>query len=279
MTSALISTAELRDRVEEITVLDVRYRMGGPPGRGEYAAGHVPGASYVDLDTDLAGPAGAGGRHPLPEPAVFETAMRRAGVRGDQPVVVYDDWSGQAAARAWWLLRHHGHDDVRVLDGGWSAWVADGGAVETGETDVAVGDFRAGTGRLPVLGVGEVSGVGVLIDARAPERYRGEVEPVDPVAGHIPGAVNVPTSDNLRPDGHFRSPEELRETYADALAALTRGARVAAYCGSGVTATHDLLALEIAGVSGVSAALYPGSWSEWVVDPDRPVGRGSPGWR
>lgn len=271
MTSALISTAELRDRVEEMTLLDVRYRMGGPPGLGEYAAGHVPGASYVDLDTDLAGPAGAGGRHPLPEQAVLEAAMRRGGVRADRPVVVYDDWSGQAAARAWWLLRHHGHDDVRVLDGGWSAWVADGGAVETGETGVPGGDFRAAPGRLPVFGVDDVLGAGVLIDARAPERYRGEVEPVDPVAGHVPGAVNVSTSDNLRPDGRFRSPEELRETYADALAAAERGESVAAYCGSGVTATHDLLALEVA---GVFAALYPGSWSEWIIDPARPVERG-----
>ncbi len=270
--SPLISTADLDallGSTDPVTVLDVRYRMGGPSGPAEHAAGHVPGAAYVDLDRDLAGPPGAGGRHPLPAREVFEAAMRRVGVRADRPVVVYDDWSGHAAARAWWLLRHHGHDDVRVLDGGWAAWVADGGAVDTGAVLTAPGDFVAGPGRLPVVDVEGVLDVPVLVDARAPERFRGDVEPIDPVAGHVPGAVNVPTSTNLRADGRFRSAAELRALYA--AAGVTGEAEVAAYCGSGVTATHDLLALEVA---GITAALYPGSWSEWVADAARPVERG-----
>ena len=192
-----MTPAELRELLGTVTVLDVRYRMGGPGGSAEHEAGHVPGAAYVDLDTELAAPPGDGGRHPLPDPEVFAAAMRRGGVRGDRPVVVYDDWAAHAAGRCWWLLRHHGHDDVRVLDGGWAAWVADGGEVETGAVTTEPGDFEAATGRLPVVDADSVTDAGVVVDARAPERYRGEVEPIDPVAGHIPGAVNVPTSTNL----------------------------------------------------------------------------------
>ena len=172
--------------------------------------------SYVDLDADLAAPAGEGGRHPLPSTEDFEAAMRRVGVRNDRPVVVYDDWSALAAGRAWWLLRYHGHPDVRVLDGAWSAWVAAGGAVQTGAELPGRGDFTARPGQMPMVEADEVLGVPVLVDARAPERFRGETEPVDPVAGHIPGAVNVPTSTNLRVDGRFRSAEELRALYAAA---------------------------------------------------------------
>lgn len=268
MSGPLISAGELRTLLATgpVTVLDVRYRMGGPPGLDEHARGHVPGSAYVDLDADLAAPAGPGGRHPLPRPDDFAAAMRRAGVRQDRPVVVYDDWSAHAAGRAWWLLRHHGHDDVRLLDGGWSAWRAAGGDVEVGAVTTPPGDFTARPGRMPVVEVDDVLDVSVLIDARAAERYRGETEPVDPVAGHIPGAVNVPTSTNLRPDGTFRDAEELRASYA-AVGAVP-GADVAVYCGSGVTAVHDLVALEIV---GVHAALYPGSWSGWITDPARPV--------
>jgi thiosulfate/3-mercaptopyruvate sulfurtransferase len=273
MTSPLISTSELRDLLAagpvQVTLLDVRYRMGGPSGPEEYAAGHLPGAVYVDLDTDLASAPGSEGRHPLPDPAVFERAMRRAGVAGGRAVVVYDDWSAHAAGRAWWLLRFHGHPDVRVLDGGLAAWVADGGPVEPGAVTPAPGDFtRSEPPGMPVVDADGVLGVDVLVDARAEERYRGEVEPVDPVAGHIPGAVNVPTSRNLTDDGRFRSAEELRATYA-AVGAVP-GVDVAAYCGSGVTATHDLIAMELA---GITAALYPGSWSGWITDPSRPVER------
>ncbi|WP_205474534.1 sulfurtransferase [Nocardioides sp. SYSU D00038] len=271
MAGPLISTVDLDDLLGAggVTLLDVRYRMGGPPGRPDYVAGHIPTATYVDLDTDLAAPPGPGGRHPLPEPRVFELAMRAAGVSDDRPVVAYDDWQGHAAGRAWWLLRHHGHDDVRVLDGGWSAWLADGGAIQAGVTLPRAGDFTARPGRLPVVEADEVLDVPVLVDARAPERYRGESEPVDSVAGRIPGAINVPTVTNLRVDGRFRSAEELRALYA--AAGVTGEEDVAVYCGSGVTATHDLLALEVA---GIRAALYPGSWSGWITDPERPVERG-----
>ena len=265
-TSPLISVTELHERLGEVTVLDVRYRMGGPGGRAEHEKGHVPGAAYVDMDRDLAAPAGEGGRHPLPATADFEAAMRRAGVREGRPVVVYDDWSGLAAGRAWWLLRHHGHDDVRVLDGAWPAWVAAGGEVHTGAVLPGRGDFTARPGRMPVVEADEVLDVPVLVDARAPERYRGESEPVDPVAGHIPGAVNVPTSTNLRADGRFRTADELRALYA--AAGVTGERPVAVYCGSGVTAVHDSIALEVA---GIPAALYPGSWSGWITDPSRPV--------
>lgn len=270
--SPLVGVAELRGLLEAgrpVTVLDVRYRMGGPPGRAAFEAGHVPGATYVDLDADLAAPPGTGGRHPLPAPGALEAALRRVGVREDRPVVVYDDWSGHAAARCWWLLRWAGHHDVRVLDGAWPAWAAAGGPVETGWSDPQPGDLAVRPGGLPVVEADAVPGVGVLVDARAAERWRGEVEPVDPVAGRIPGAVNVPTSANLAPDGRFRAPAELAEVYRSVGA--VPGADVAAYCGSGVTACHDVLAMEVA---GVRAALYPGSWSGWVADPARPVERG-----
>lgn len=279
MLSPLIDVAELEERLTASrrsatpnpTVLDVRYRTGAPHGAQQYAAGHVPGAVYVDLDTDLAGPAGEGGRHPLPDAEAFVAAMRKVGV-GAGPVVLYDDWSGRAAARCWWLLRHHGHRDVRVLDGGWSAWCAAGGEVEvtaTAERPGTVGDFVASAGPTRVVAAEEAARVAVLVDARAPERYAGEVETLDAVAGHVPGARNVPTEANLGPDGRFRAAADLRTTYA--AVGARAGADVAVYCGSGVTACHDLLALEVA---GVPAALYAGSWSEWVRDPDRPVATG-----
>ena len=265
----LISADDLADVLGDVTILDVRYRMGGRGGPEEYAAGHIPGSAYVDLEADLADPPGLGGRHPLPDVARFEEAMRRAGVSGDRPVVTYDDWEGRAAARCWWLLRFHGHPDVRVLDGGWAAWTRAGGAVQTGARQVVAGDFTADPGQVPVVEAGDVLDFAArhtLVDARAPERYRGEVEPIDPVAGHIPGAVNVPTTENLRDDGTFRSAEELQALYRGVLRA--EDGDVAAYCGSGVTAAHDVLALAVA---GMDAALYPGSWSEWVADPSGPV--------
>lgn len=261
MSGPLISAPDLVDLLGQVTLLDVRYQMGGPGGPEEFEAGHLPGAAYVDLDTALADVPGRRGRHPLPEPEVFANAMRAAGVSMERPVVVYDDWAGRAAARAWWLLRHHGHDDVRVLDGGLAGWRSAGGELETGPASAEPGDFEAGPGRLPTLTAEQVLGFdGVLVDARAPERFRGEVETVDPVAGHIPGAVNVPTGANLRADGTFKSAEEISALYPEG--------EIAAYCGSGVTAAHDLLALASAGIEGT---LYPGSWSEWVADPSRPV--------
>lgn len=263
MGTSLITADELARVLGQVTLLDVRYRLGGPPGRAEFEAGHLPGAAYVDLDEHLAGPPGAGGRHPLPDTRAFVQAMRSAGVRRCRPVVVYDDWQGHAAARAWWLLRHHGHGDVRLLDGGWACWH---GEVETGTTRPAPGDFDGSPVSMPVVEADAVLDLEVLVDARAPERYRGESEPVDPVAGHVPGAVNVPTALNLDEAGRFRSPQELRATYARAGA--TAGTDVGVYCGSGVTACHDVLAMELA---GVRAALYPGSWSGWITDPQRPV--------
>ena len=268
--SSLISPDELRPLLPDVAVLDVRWRLGHRDGHEQYRAGHLPGAVYVDLDTDLADPPedppGEGGRHPLPDPGRFTAAMRRSGVRSDRPVVVYDDTGGLAATRAWWLLRYHGHPDVRLLDGGWSWWRRLGGAAQSGDVHPRPGDFTADPGHLPVVdaeGAARVARDGVLLDARAPERYRGELEPVDPVAGHIPGAVNVPTAGNLV-DGRWRPAPELAEAYA-----VTGGAvEVAAYCGSGVTATHDLFALHLL---GREAALYPGSWSGWVTDRDRPV--------
>ena len=269
MVSPLISVAELRESASYVTILDVRYKTGGQSGPGEYSLGHVPGAVYVDLDTELASAPGAGGRHPLPTPESFEEAMRRAGVRHDRPVVAYDDWGGQAAGRAWWLLRFHGLHDVRVLDGGWAAWVAEGGEVEQGVTiNAEPGDLTARPGQLPVVEADGVLDVPVLVDARAPERYRGEAEPIDPVAGRIPGAVNLPTSANLGADGRFRSPDQLRALYEAAGVPTDGSQEIAVYCGSGVTAIHDLIALELLGVHGV---LYPGSWSGWISDPDRPV--------
>jgi thiosulfate/3-mercaptopyruvate sulfurtransferase len=270
VTSPLISAPELLDRLPEVTVLDVRYRTGGPPGMEEHLTGHVPGAAYVDLDDALAAPPGEGGRHPLPDPEAFGAAMRRAGVSAGRPVVVYDDWSGQAAARCWWLLQHHGHRDVRVLDGGWRAWREAGLEVETGEVVAAEGDFEPGPGTMPVVDAEGVPDMPVLVDARAPERYRGDSELIDPVAGRIPGAVNVPTSTNLAADGRFRDPAQLRALYEAAGVPLD-GTEVAVYCGSGVTAAHDVLALELL---GVRATLYAGSWSHWVTDPGRPVETG-----
>ncbi len=272
MPTPLISTTELRDSLGEVSLLDVRYRMGGgPSGPAEYAAGHLPGAVYVDMDTELAAAPGAGGRHPLPPTEIFQAAMRRAGVRGGTPVVVYDDWQSLAAGRCWWLLRFHGHPDVRILDGGLAAWLADGGELQQGMTVAEAGDFTAAPGGMPVVEADLVPEVGVLVDARAPERYRGETEPIDPVAGRIPGAVNVPTAANVTEDGRFRPSDELRQLYA-AVGAVA-GADVAAYCGSGVTAIHDIVAMEIA---GVTAALYPGSFSGWIADPARPVTSGRP---
>jgi thiosulfate/3-mercaptopyruvate sulfurtransferase len=269
MTGPLISPGELRECLGDVTVLDVRYRLGRTDGREQYAAGHVPGAVYIDLDSALADPPGAGGRHPLPAPGRFVAAMRRAGVRHDRPVVAYDDWSSLAAARAWWLLRHYGHGAVRLLDGGWPAWREEGGHVETGAGSASEGDFDGAPRSMPVVDASQVADVAVLLDVRAPERFRGEVEPIDPVAGHIPGAVNVPLGVNVDEHGRFRDPAALADAYADAGAVA--GADVAAYCGSGVTAAQSVLAMELA---GVRAALYPGSWSGWITDPGRPVARG-----
>jgi thiosulfate/3-mercaptopyruvate sulfurtransferase len=250
----------------------VRWQLGGPPGRDAYLAGHLPGAVFVDLDADLAAPPGRGGRHPLPDPAGFQAAMRRCGVRGDRAVVVYDQRDTTSAARAWWLLGYHGHTGVRVLDGGYDGWVARGLEVTTEVPEPEPGDFSAHPGRRPLLdadAAAKVAGEGMLLDARAAARYRGEQEPVDPVAGHVPGARSAPATENLAPDGRLRPPAELRARF-QALG-VRDGVPLGAYCGSGVVASHLVLALELA---GYPAALYAGSWSEWITDPTRPVATG-----
>jgi len=254
-------------------VLDVRWALGDTRGRDHYRAGHVPTAVYVDLDTQLAGPAHpAGGRHPLPDLPSLQEAARQWGLRADQPVVVYDNSGGLAAARAWWLLRWAGLDRVRILDGALNAWTQAGFDLESGDHEAARGDVILDAGHLPVLTVDDAAALardGVLLDARASERYRGEVEPVDAQAGHIPGAVSAPTAENLTADGTFAGPETLRARFAG-LGAVP-GGTVGVYCGSGVTAAHAVAALRIA---GIDAALYPGSWSAWSADPQRPVATG-----
>ena len=244
-------------------MLDVRWRLGGPPSLPDYRAGHLPGAVFVNFEHAFSGPPGEAGRHPLPDPAAFQQAMRSLGVRGDRPVVVYDYGDGLAAARAWWTLRWAGHEDVRVLDGGFAAWVAGGGEVTTEEPPVEEGDFVVRPGQLPVLdadGAAALAERGTLLDARAPERFRGETEPIDPVAGHIPGARNLPYAQLVNEDGTLKQGVEFPE------------GEVGAYCGSGITAAHTVLALHNAGRE--DAALYVGSWSEWITDPSRPIATG-----
>ena len=265
--------ADRTGRPARPVVLDVRWRLAGPPGFDSYRAGHIPGAVFVDLESDLAGRAGGpGGRHPLPGPARFTDAMRRAGVNAGQLVVAYDDGDAAPAARAWWTLRYYGHPQVRVLDGGYRAWSAAGLPVSVAPSTPGSGDFTAEPGGMPVLDAAEAAALarsGVLLDARAPERYRGETEPIDPVAGHIPGALSAPAPANLGRRGRFRPRAALAARYA-ALGA-TEGRPVGVYCGSGVTACVGVLALAVA---GVPAALYPGSWSGWLADPDHPVATG-----
>ncbi|MFF5171023.1 sulfurtransferase [Micromonospora sp. NPDC000089] len=263
---------ELR-RADPPTLLDVRWRLAGPPGRDDYAAGHLPGAVFVDLDTALCGPPGPAGRHPLPDPGALQAALRAAGVRAGHPVVVYDGGDGMSAARAWWTLRWAGHRPVRLLAGGWPAWTAAGLPTSTEVPSPAPGDVTVRPGALPVLDAAAAARLaaaneGVLLDVRAAPRYRGETEPVDPVAGHVPGAVNLPAPEYVA-QGRFPAADELRERFA--AAGVTDGP-VGAYCGSGVTAAQAVLALHLAGRP--DAALYVGSWSEWVADPARPVATG-----
>ncbi len=267
--------AEL-DGSQPPTLLDVRWALGDPDGEKHHLDAHLPGAVYVDLDTELAAPGTvADGRHPLPAIEDLQAAARRWGVRNGWPVVVYDDNAGQSAARAWWLLRWAGLTDVRILDGGLRAWTAAGGAVESGASTPEPGEVVLTAGHLPVLDADEAAAWpdnGVLVDARAAERYRGEVEPVDAQAGHVPGAISLPTAENVDPLGTFLSAAALRSRFAAAGIGGDGGPeRVGVYCGSGVTAAHEVAALQIA---GIDAALYAGSWSQWSGDPARPVATG-----
>ncbi len=272
LTSAEELAEQLASAAERPTLFDIRWALAGPPGRDEYERGHIPGAVFVDLDTELASPPGPGGRHPLPDADAFTASMRAAGVSGERAVVVYDAATSMAAARGWWLLRYFGQPAVSVLDGGLAAWIAVGQPISTEAPVVEPGDFEARPGAMPVLdaaGAAALARRGVLLDARAPERFRGEHEPADPVAGHIPGARNLPSAGNVGADGRFLEPAALRDGFE--LAGAGQGVEIGAYCGSGVTAAHEVLALELA---GFHAALYPGSWSEWITDPRRPVATG-----
>jgi len=251
------------------TVLDVRWQLGKPDGRADYEAGHVPGAVYVSLEDDLTDHAVKGrGRHPLPSGRAVEAAARGWGIATGATVVVYDDWNRAGSARAWWVLTAAGIAGVRILDGGLTAWTALGGRLETGAVTVAPGDVEVVhddlyAGGLPTLTADQAGALGPrLADARAPERFRGDVEPVDPVAGHVPGAVNVPSTSLLNADGTFVSADALTRAWGDA---------AGAYCGSGVTASVVVAALASA---GVPVALFPGSWSQWCNDPSRPVATG-----
>lgn len=275
--SPLVTAADLHAVLGRVRVLDVRWRLDRPDGRADFEAGHIPGAVYVDLDAELSDhvrPA-TEGRHPLPSTADLQASARRWGIRRDDIVVVYDDLGGQSAARAWWLLRDAGLD-VRLLDGALAAWREAGFDLETGPVTPRAGDVTLRRGVMPVIdldGAAAFPETGTLLDARAAERYRGEVEPVDPRAGHIPGAVSAPTAGNLGADGRFLPPEQLRARFHGL--GVDAGAPVAAYCGSGVTAAHEVLALELA---GFRAALFPGSWSAWSQNSNRPIATGaSPG--
>lgn len=291
-TSPLTSADQLAADLARSTapiLLDVRWKLGEPSSYGHevYLKGHLPGARYISLDQDLAehpdSPVGARGRHPLPDRERFAAAMRRAGVGGGRPVVVYDDGDGSQAARAWWLLRHYGHTDVRVLDGGFTAWSAAGRPVEEGEPSApaAEGDFEASaTGAFTVLDHDGAAAVaasedGRLLDARAGARFRGETEPIDPAAGHVPGAVSAPTSENLGADGHFLPADVLAQRFAALGIEPGHAGEVAVYCGSGVSATQVILAMAAAGIEPEGVALYEGSWSGWASDPSRPVATGA----
>lgn len=271
--SNLISAAELHGRLgsPDLRIADVRASLTDPgAGRRLYDAGHLPGAFFLNLEGDLSGPVGEhGGRHPLPDMFAFAATLRDHGVGDESEVVVYDDSGGMFAARLWWLLRYAGFDRVRVLDGGLSAWTAAGLPLSQ---DVLSPEPHALTLRLRpemLVNMAEVRGrLGdervKLFDARAPERYRGEVEPLDKKAGHIPGAFNKPFTENLE-GGLFKSPERLRERFAE----IRDGDEVILYCGSGVTAAHNALALDEAGIRG--AKLYVGSWSDWSSYDENPV--------
>jgi thiosulfate/3-mercaptopyruvate sulfurtransferase len=296
--TTLIDVESLRALVAPpaVALLDCRFDLAAPDaGRQAYLRSHIPGARYVDLNRDLSAPVtAASGRHPLPDPVALDAFFRGLGLVRNIQVVVYDESNGSFAARAWWLLRWLGFAKVAVLDGGMSAWLREGGATESGEPprgaaepagsaaagspggSRATGSHQVQVERRAALGADELIAAlenprTLLIDARAPERYAGAVEPIDPVAGHVPGAVNHPFSANLQSDGRFLPPEELERRWRDRLGDALP-ADVIVMCGSGVTACHNLLALERCGLPG--ARLYAGSWSEWIRDPRRPVARG-----
>ncbi len=258
-------------------LLDVRYQLGSSPGREAFELAHIPGASYVDMDTDLATirPDGAGGRHPMPTVETFTAAMRTAGVNMSRSVVAYDDWLSLPASRVWWMLRHHGFLRARVLDGGIAAWTAAGQLTEFGPNIPSTGNFTpSGTGIGRLLSsrdATEYAAARLLLDARPADRFRGENETVDPVAGHIPGAISVPALTNVDPAGRFLPAEELADRFRRR--GVTDARHIGTYCGSGVQATHLALALSVAGITD-DVDVYIGSWSDWITDPERPIALG-----
>lgn len=276
MTRPLIEPDELAgvigDDARPPTILDVRWELSAGADREAYLAGHIPGAVFVDLDAQLSDPPSDRGRHPLPDADRFAAGMRALGVSEGRPVVVYDAVSSTAAARAWWVLRYFGHPDVRVLNGGLAAWVQGGHPLSSEPLAPPPGDFVARPGAMAAVSAAEAERLasrGVLLDARAHDRFLGQLEPIDPIAGHIPGARNRPTTENLATDGRFLDAATLRSAFEKM--GVHDDVPVAAYCGSGITAAHEVLALALA---GYDAALYPGSWSEWISDPRRPVATG-----
>ena len=272
--SVLIEVEELRASLESATpplVLDVRWKLNAPSMRDDYVRQHVPGAHFVDLDTELAGPPGPG-RHPMPDPEVFGAALRRAGLSVGRPVVVYDDADSVSASRCWWLLRYFGHADVRVLNGGLLAWMMADLELSAEVVPHGEGDFVPAPGGMSLYdadGAALVAARGVLLDARSLERYRGDVEPIDPVAGHIPGARSAPTTENLEASGRFLDGEALHTRFRRL--GVQAGDEVAVYCGSGITAAHEVLAMAVA---GIDAGLYVGSWSDWITNDRRRIAVG-----
>jgi thiosulfate/3-mercaptopyruvate sulfurtransferase len=278
--TTLVDTATLATHLADpgFAIVDCRFALTDDAwGEREYAARHIPGAVFAHLGHDLAGsPTGRNGRHPLPDPAALAATFGRLGIGDGVQVVAYDQDSGMYAGRLWWLLRWLGHDAVAVLDGGFARWLAEGRGTASGHEHRPASEFHGAPRDGMTVSADQVSAlIGAsdwrLVDARAPERYRGDVEPIDRVAGHIPGAVNHPFKSNLTAAGAFRSADELREALSSSLGGFPPD-RIVCYCGSGVTACHNLLALEHAGLRG--AKLYPGSWSEWSSDPSRPIERG-----
>jgi thiosulfate/3-mercaptopyruvate sulfurtransferase len=276
--TTLVSTAVLASHMDDPVIVDCRSKLDDEHwGEREHAASHIPGAVYADLNRDLSGPKrGTNGRHPLPDPQVLATTFGRLGISSGVQVVAYDQDNGMWASRLWWLLRWMGHDAVAVLDGGFAKWTAEGRPTTSGEERRAPREFSGEPRADMAIDVDAVATrVGSpewrLVDARAPERYRGDSEPIDRTPGHIPGAVNHFFGGNLAADKTFRTPEELRGQFAASIGG-TPIDHVVCYCGSGVTACHNLLALEHAGLRG--AKLFAGSWSEWSADPTRPVERG-----
>ena len=267
----LIQAAELAELIGTVKILDVRWQLTKPDGRADYLESHIPTAVYVDLDHELATHGKpTDGRHPLPSAELLQEGARRWGLDDGDTVVIYDQRASFGASRAWWALSDAGITEVRILDGGFDAWIAADLPVEEGDFVPEPGLINLTSGVLPKLTMeeaGEFPQQGILIDVRPGERYRGESEPLDPRPGHIPGALNVPTIGNLDENGRFLSPELLRKRFEDA--GVTAETPLAFYCGSGITACHAMIALKLAGYEG--AALYPGSWSEWSNHPERPA--------